>query len=82
MSCILTSQTSFYLPKNVSKGLFLTSKTTSQEVISILLRKFKIVTNPRKFALFECNNEDGGVYLSLFTILLSVICTQLIVYRL
>eukprot|EP00047_Mylnosiga_fluctuans_P017750 m.64139 g.64139 ORF g.64139 m.64139 type:complete len:215 (+) comp7236_c0_seq2:721-1365(+) len=52
-------ETTFYLPRNVSKGLFLTSKTTAQEVISILLRKFKIVTNPRKFALFERNQGDG-----------------------
>lgn len=51
-------ESSFYLPKNVSKGLFLTSRTTSQEVIAILLRKFRIVTNPRKFALFEVNKSD------------------------
>eukprot|EP00048_Salpingoeca_helianthica_P023729 m.26684 g.26684 ORF g.26684 m.26684 type:complete len:508 (-) comp8954_c0_seq2:69-1592(-) len=51
-------ESSFYLPKNVSKGLFLTSQTSSQEVIAILLRKFRIVTNPRKFALFEVNSTD------------------------
>eukprot|EP00042_Codosiga_hollandica_P041283 m.367136 g.367136 ORF g.367136 m.367136 type:complete len:415 (+) comp56072_c0_seq15:226-1470(+) len=50
----------FYLPNNVSKGLFLQSTTTTHEVISILLTKFKIVTHPRKFALFERNTKDNS----------------------
>jgi len=50
----------FYLPKNVSKGLFVTSSTTSQEVISILLKKFKVISNPRKFALYEMNIKDNS----------------------
>lgn len=54
------TETSFYLPKNVSKGLFVTSATTSQEVISILLRKFKVVSNPRKFALYETDLQSGS----------------------
>lgn len=52
----------FYLPKNVSKGLFVTSSTTSQEVISILLKKFKVISNPRKFALYEMNTKDNSAY--------------------
>ena len=52
-------QASFFLPQNTSKGLFLQSTTTTYEVISILLTKFKIVTHPRKFALFEKNAADG-----------------------
>eukprot|EP00054_Salpingoeca_dolichothecata_P016171 m.94412 g.94412 ORF g.94412 m.94412 type:complete len:447 (-) comp21857_c0_seq3:64-1404(-) len=50
---------SFFLPKNVSKGLFLTSTTTAQEVISVLLKKFNVVSNPRKFSLYEKNIKDG-----------------------
>jgi Ras association domain-containing protein 1 len=50
----------FYLPRNVSKGLFLTSSTTAHEVISILLTKFKVITPPSKFALFERNTVTGG----------------------
>eukprot|EP00049_Salpingoeca_infusionum_P004263 m.76336 g.76336 ORF g.76336 m.76336 type:complete len:438 (+) comp12484_c1_seq1:165-1478(+) len=52
-------ETSFFLPKNVTKGLFVTSVTTAQEVISILLKKFNVISNPRKFALLERNLEDG-----------------------
>eukprot|EP00730_Choanoeca_flexa_P005588 TRINITY_DN11980_c0_g4_i5.p1 TRINITY_DN11980_c0_g4~~TRINITY_DN11980_c0_g4_i5.p1 ORF type:complete len:191 (+),score=26.46 TRINITY_DN11980_c0_g4_i5:329-901(+) len=54
------TETAFYLPRNVSKGLFVTSVTTAQEVISILLRKFKVVSNPRKFALYEMDLTSGG----------------------
>eukprot|EP00045_Choanoeca_perplexa_P001549 m.20265 g.20265 ORF g.20265 m.20265 type:complete len:457 (-) comp11022_c0_seq1:157-1527(-) len=56
----LATDTNFYLPKNISKGLFVTSVTTAQEVISILLRKFKVVSNPRKFALYEMDLDTGG----------------------
>lgn len=50
----------FYLPKSVSKGLFLTSSTTAHEVVSILLTKFKVITPPRKFALYERRTSNGG----------------------
>ncbi|EDQ86528.1 uncharacterized protein MONBRDRAFT_28221 [Monosiga brevicollis MX1] len=58
-SAAFDADTSFFLPKEVSKGLHVTSATTSQEVISILLRKFKVVSNPRKFALYEMNLLTG-----------------------
>ena len=32
------------------------------QVISILLTKFKIVTHPRKFALFEKNAANGSMF--------------------
>ncbi|EGD75930.1 hypothetical protein PTSG_00637 [Salpingoeca rosetta] len=50
----------FFLPKHVSKGLYVTSATTAQEVIAILLRKFRVTSNPRKFALFERNTASGS----------------------
>jgi Ras association domain-containing protein 1 len=45
--------TSFYLPKDTSKAIHISSTTTTQEVIRILLSKFHITDNPRKFALYE-----------------------------
>eukprot|EP00055_Hartaetosiga_balthica_P009228 m.36297 g.36297 ORF g.36297 m.36297 type:complete len:412 (-) comp6659_c0_seq1:391-1626(-) len=51
--------TSFFIPKPVSKGLFVTSASSAQEVIGILLKKFQVTSNPRKFALFEKNLNTG-----------------------
>ncbi len=62
------SGVSFYLPRSVSKGLFLTSSTPAHEVIAILLTKFKVVTPPRKFALFERNTITGGGFFCLLLI--------------
>lgn len=45
--------TSFYLPRDTVKALHVTSETTTQEVITALLKKFKVVDNPRKFCLYE-----------------------------
>jgi hypothetical protein len=40
----------------------LTTLTVSVvQVISILLRKFKVVSNPRKFALYEMDLDTGGM---------------------
>eukprot|EP00053_Salpingoeca_punica_P014326 m.130133 g.130133 ORF g.130133 m.130133 type:complete len:512 (+) comp16428_c2_seq3:665-2200(+) len=50
----------FVLPKNVSKGLFTLSSTTADEVIAALLNKFKIITNPRKFVLYEVNTKENS----------------------
>ncbi|KAK3728850.1 hypothetical protein QZH41_020225 [Actinostola sp. cb2023] len=49
---------SFFLPLGTVKALHVTSETTVQEVIEALLKKFKIADNPRKFALFECYQEQ------------------------
>lgn len=49
--------TSFYLPKDSSKVIHISSTTTTQEVIRILLSKFHITDNPRKFALYEKTQE-------------------------
>ncbi|XP_013411884.1 uncharacterized protein LOC106174755 isoform X1 [Lingula anatina] len=50
--------TSFYLPRDTVKALFVNSATTVRQVIDVLLRKFKITDNPRKFALYEQSYND------------------------
>uniref|UniRef100_A0A8C5PJ32 Ras association domain family member 1 n=1 Tax=Leptobrachium leishanense TaxID=445787 RepID=A0A8C5PJ32_9ANUR len=54
-------RTSFYLPKDASKHLHLSSRTPASEVIQALLRKFTVLDNPRKFALFQKTEKDGQV---------------------
>ncbi|XP_053325376.1 ras association domain-containing protein 1 isoform X3 [Spea bombifrons] len=56
-------RTSFYLPKDASKHLHLSSRTPASEVIQALLRKFTVLDNPRKFALFQRTDKDGQVCL-------------------
>ncbi|XP_006873632.1 PREDICTED: ras association domain-containing protein 1 isoform X4 [Chrysochloris asiatica] len=56
-------RTSFYLPKDAVKHLHVLSRTRAHEVIEALLRKFLVVDDPRKFALFERAERHGQVYL-------------------
>lgn len=51
-------RTSFYLPKGTIKHLHILSHTRASEVIDALLRKFTVIDNPRKFALFERSEKD------------------------
>lgn len=54
-------RTSFYLPKDASKHLHISSRTSAREVIEALLKKFTVVDNPAKFALFErSERHDQG----------------------
>ncbi|XP_013861871.1 ras association domain-containing protein 1 isoform X2 [Austrofundulus limnaeus] len=55
-------RTSFYLPKDASKHLHISSRTTSREVIEALLKKFTVVDNPGKFALFQRSERHDQVY--------------------
>nr|XP_051707586.1 ras association domain-containing protein 1 isoform X2 [Oryctolagus cuniculus] len=55
-------RTSFYLPKDAVKHLHVLSHTRAREVIEALLRKFLVVDDPRKFALFERAERHGQVY--------------------
>ncbi|XP_041743428.1 ras association domain-containing protein 1 isoform X2 [Coregonus clupeaformis] len=55
--------TSFYLPKDTSKHLHISSRTRAREVIEALLKKFTVVDNPGKFALFERTERHDQVYL-------------------
>lgn len=52
-------RTSFYLPKDAVKHLHVLSRTRAREVIEALLRKFMVVDDPRKFALFERTERHG-----------------------
>lgn len=52
-------RTSFYLPLDAIKQLHISSTTTVSEVIQGLLRKFMVVDNPQKFALFKRIHKDG-----------------------
>ena len=45
--------TSFYMPRDTIKNIHITSENTSLEVIKSMLKKFKIVDNPQKFALYQ-----------------------------
>eukprot|EP00066_Takifugu_rubripes_P023005 XP_011612271.1 PREDICTED: ras association domain-containing protein 1 isoform X1 [Takifugu rubripes] len=56
-------RTSFYLPKDASKHLHISSRTSSREVIEALLKKFTVVDNPAKFALFERSERHDQVYI-------------------
>ncbi|XP_066553622.1 ras association domain-containing protein 1 isoform X2 [Amia ocellicauda] len=56
-------RTSFYLPKDTAKHLHISSRTKAREVIEALLKKFTVVDNPRKFALFERIERHDQVYL-------------------
>ncbi|XP_037352045.1 ras association domain-containing protein 5 isoform X2 [Talpa occidentalis] len=54
-------RTSFYLPLDAIKQLHISSTTTVSEVIQGLLKKFMVVDNPQKFALFKRTHKDGQV---------------------
>ncbi|XP_071818281.1 ras association domain-containing protein 1-like [Apostichopus japonicus] len=54
-------RTSFFFPKAQVESLHITSETTSQEVIDCLLKRYKLIDNPHKFALFERTEKDGEV---------------------
>ncbi|TVK90520.1 Ras association domain-containing protein 1 [Bagarius yarrelli] len=56
-------RTSFYLPKDTAKHLHISSRTRAQEVIQALLKKFTVIDNPAKFALFERTERHDQVYL-------------------
>ncbi|XP_035518608.1 ras association domain-containing protein 5 isoform X2 [Morone saxatilis] len=52
-------RTSFYLPCDCVKQLHISSLTTTREVIQALLKKFMVLDNPRKFALYRQTHRDG-----------------------
>ncbi|XP_051932876.1 ras association domain-containing protein 1-like isoform X1 [Hippocampus zosterae] len=56
-------RTSFYLPKDASKHLHISSRTSAREVIEALLKKFTVVDNAGKFALFERSERHDQVYI-------------------
>ncbi|KAM7422648.1 hypothetical protein PAMA_010612 [Pampus argenteus] len=56
-------RTSFYLPKDTAKHLHISSQTRVREVIEALLKKFTLVDNPAKFALFERIEKQNQVFM-------------------
>ena len=50
--------TTFYLPPGTEKALHITSLTTTQDVVRVLLKKFRVADNPHKFSLYERNMND------------------------
>lgn len=52
-------RTSFYLPCDCVKQVHISSRTTTREVIQGLLKKFMVLDNPRKFALYRQTHRDG-----------------------
>ncbi|XP_061178903.1 ras association domain-containing protein 1-like isoform X2 [Saccostrea echinata] len=57
-----TQTISFYMPRDTVKSIHITSDETTKDVISMLLKKFHILDNPRKFALYEQElNEKGKI---------------------
>ncbi|XP_019369565.1 PREDICTED: ras association domain-containing protein 5 isoform X2 [Gavialis gangeticus] len=61
MADMTDKRTSFYLPLDAVKQLHISSTTTVSEVIQGLLKKFMVVDNPQKFALFKALQKDGQV---------------------
>ncbi|XP_045075905.1 ras association domain-containing protein 5-like [Coregonus clupeaformis] len=52
-------RTSFYLPSDCVKQIHISSTTTVKEVIQGLLKKFMVLDNPHKFALYRQTHRDG-----------------------
>uniref|UniRef100_UPI00398F12FC ras association domain-containing protein 5 isoform X2 n=2 Tax=Pristiophorus japonicus TaxID=55135 RepID=UPI00398F12FC len=60
---ITDKRTSFYLPLDAIKQLHISSGTTVNEVITGLLKKFMVIDNPQKFALFYQTKKGNDVHL-------------------
>ncbi|XP_048409234.2 ras association domain-containing protein 5 isoform X1 [Stegostoma tigrinum] len=60
---ITDKRTSFYLPLDAVKQLHISSVTTVNEVITSLLKKFMVIDNPQKFALFYQTKKGNDVNL-------------------
>ncbi|KAK3101340.1 hypothetical protein FSP39_002851 [Pinctada imbricata] len=55
-----TQTISFYMPRDTVKSIHVCSEISTKEVISLLLKKFHILDNPRKFALYEQELSEKG----------------------
>ncbi|XP_022297766.2 ras association domain-containing protein 1-like isoform X2 [Crassostrea virginica] len=57
-----TQTISFYMPRDTVKSIHINSDESTKDVITMLLKKFHILDNPRKFALYEQElNEKGKI---------------------
>ncbi|XP_064407242.1 uncharacterized protein LOC135352063 isoform X3 [Halichondria panicea] len=51
-------ETTFYLPTDTNKVVHIINTTTTKELVSILLKKFCVTDNPKKFSLHEEYGSD------------------------
>ncbi|XP_067906433.1 ras association domain-containing protein 3 isoform X1 [Heterodontus francisci] len=58
------NESAFYMPKDTTNTLHISSSNTVKEVIEALLKKFMVADNPAKFALFKQCREEGQVHTS------------------
>ncbi|RWS22618.1 Ras association domain-containing protein 1-like protein [Leptotrombidium deliense] len=52
--------TTFYMPRDTVKNIHITSENTSLDVIKAMMKKFKVVDNPQKFALYQQYPENNN----------------------
>ncbi|XP_041946868.1 ras association domain-containing protein 5 isoform X1 [Alosa alosa] len=55
----VSGRASFYLPSDAVKQIHISSITTVSEVIQGLLKKYTVLDNPQKFALYRRTHRDG-----------------------
>ncbi|XP_062401242.1 ras association domain-containing protein 5 isoform X3 [Sardina pilchardus] len=55
----VAGRASFYLPSDAVKQIHISSTTTVSEVIQGLLKKYTVLDNPQKFALYRRTHRDG-----------------------
>ncbi|XP_032898850.1 ras association domain-containing protein 5 isoform X3 [Amblyraja radiata] len=60
---ITDKRTSFYLPLDAIKQLHISGSTTANQVIIGLLKKFMVIDNPQKYALFYQTKKGNDVHL-------------------
>ncbi|XP_067855456.1 ras association domain-containing protein 3 isoform X1 [Heptranchias perlo] len=58
------NETAFYMPKDTTNTLHISSTNTVKEVIEALLKKFMVADNPAKFALFKQSRKEEQVHTS------------------
>ncbi|GCB61725.1 hypothetical protein scyTo_0009392 [Scyliorhinus torazame] len=58
------NETAFYMPKDTTNTLHISSSNTVKEVIEALLKKFTVADNPAKFALFKQSRKKEEVHMS------------------
>lgn len=51
-------ETAFYLPTDTNRLVHITNTTTTKELVQILLKKFCVTDNPKKFSLYEEYGSD------------------------
>ncbi|KAL5014591.1 hypothetical protein ScPMuIL_008861 [Solemya velum] len=56
-----TEAVSFYMPRDTKKSIHILSEQTTKDVITSLLKKFHILDNPRKFAMYEQELNKGKI---------------------